>query len=95
MVIVYKVSPLNYLLAKRLIRIDNIGLVNVVLGERVCPELIQGNAKPKTITAEALTLLSDYDRYQETVAQFERLPGLLTGTGGADRVADMVVKTLS
>jgi len=59
MVIIYKLSPLTYLLAKRLIKVDNIGLCNIVVGDTVVKELVQDQANPDEISAEIGKILSD------------------------------------
>ncbi len=93
-VVVYRVSPLNYLLARRVITIENIALVNVVLGERVAPEFIQGDATAPRVAAEAQSLLSDDNRRAQMVARFATLRGLLAGGGGSRRVAEMAAELM-
>ena len=61
MVIIYRVSPLTYAVGKRLIRVDHIGLCNIVAGERVAQELIQHEAEPERIAAEIGRILMDKD----------------------------------
>ena len=86
---------LNYLLARRVITIDSIGLVNVTLGERVAPELIQGEATPERIAAEAGRLLTDEGLRREMRERFDGLRGQLGGGNGCRRVAEMAVELLS
>ena len=61
MVIVYRGNWLNLFLARRLIRIDRIGLPNIVLGGETCrfPELIQADAAPQPLAARVDALLRD------------------------------------
>lgn len=90
MVIIYKVSPFEYALGRHLVRVEHIGLPNLIAGERVCPELVQGDASPERIAAEAASLLED-DAHRK--AQMERLKDVARklGTPGvAERVARMV-----
>lgn len=54
MVIAYRTSALTFALAKRLVRVDHIGLVNLVAGEKLVPEFVQGEATPAALV-EALT----------------------------------------
>jgi lipid-A-disaccharide synthase len=89
LVIVYRVSPLNYFLASRLVRIQNIGLVNVVLGDRVAPELIQHEATPAAVAAAAGALIPDGTPRSEMLSKFRSLRALLDGGGGCERVAEM------
>jgi lipid-A-disaccharide synthase len=59
MVIIYRVSAPTYLLAKALVKIPWVGLVNIVANDVVAPELIQGDANPQRIASEVLRLLGD------------------------------------
>ncbi|MDD2540742.1 MAG: lipid-A-disaccharide synthase [Desulfuromonadaceae bacterium] len=68
MVIIYKLSPLTYQLAKRLVKVPNIGLCNIVAGETVVRELIQEQANPEEIAAEVGAILENIP-YQETIRQ--------------------------
>src|SRR5262249_9604280 len=58
MVVVYKTSLLTYLIGRAMVRIRNIGLVNIVAGERIVPELIQSDVNPRRLAAEAATILN-------------------------------------
>ena len=62
MVIVYRTSPLTYHLARRLVRVDAIGMVNLVAGEPIVPELIQDAFTPDAVAREAVSMLTDRDR---------------------------------
>jgi len=59
LVIIYKLAPLTYQLARRLIKVDCIGLCNIVAGEKVARELIQGEARPENIAIEIGRILGD------------------------------------
>jgi lipid-A-disaccharide synthase len=60
MVMVYRVSPISYLIGRLLIRLDRIGLPNIVAGKMVVPELIQNEATPENIAEELITILNDH-----------------------------------
>lgn len=91
MVVVYKVSFLTWLAAKSLVRIDNIGLVNVVAGRRIVPELVQYDATPERIAKEALSILGDGARRGEIEAEYQQVRGRLGGPGASERAADAVL----
>jgi len=57
MVILYKVSPLSYWIGRMVIKVPHIGLVNLVAGRQIVPELIQGEVRPEKIAQEALAIL--------------------------------------
>jgi lipid-A-disaccharide synthase len=88
-VIVYKTSLLTYLLAKRMIRIPHIGLVNVVGAKKIVPEFVQGRAKPEKISAELLSLLKDRERYELMKGELETIRGKLGEPGASLRAAEI------
>ena len=87
MIIVYKVSPLSYRLGKALIRVPHIGLVNLIAGRRVAPELIQHEASPEAVAHEVLALMDDPARLagmREALAEVARRLG---NAGASHKVA--------
>ncbi|WP_448382266.1 lipid-A-disaccharide synthase [Desulfosoma sp.] len=91
LVVVYKVSPVEYHLGRRLIRVPHIALPNVILGRRVCPELIQHEARPERIAQEVLDLIRNPERAAEQRRWFERLGRMLGEPGAAGRAATMAL----
>ena len=89
LIIVYRVSMVNYLAAKLLVKIEHIGLVNIILGEEICPEFVQVNARPDRIADEALKLLGDRGARNSMVNRFGTLRSMLGGKGGSRRVAEI------
>lgn len=89
MVIVYRVSSLNYLLASRLVKVANIGLVNIILGEEVCPEFVQRAADPREIARAAIRYLTDEREREMMLSKLSNLREMLSGSGGARRVAEI------
>lgn len=85
-IVVYRLGTWTYLLARLLVRLPDIALVNLVLGRRVVPELIQGAARPERIAAEARRLLGDPAAISRMRRAFGELRGRL-GEGGASRRA--------
>lgn len=91
LVVIYRIAPLSYRIMRRLIEVDHIGLCNIVAGKRVAPELIQDDAEPERIAAEAESLL--YTARGETVsAGFTGLRERLGGPGGSERVATVALE---
>jgi lipid-A-disaccharide synthase len=66
MVIVYRVSPLEYLVGRRLVTLDTFGMVNLIAGEKIVPELIQ-HVHSGRGRAEAISMLTDPARHAESV----------------------------
>lgn len=86
LIVLYKLRPISYLLGKMLVDLPHVSLVNLVLGERVAPELIQGNAN-------AIRLAEEIDRLTRSpsglLAMRDKLKPLRSrlGRAGASRRA--------
>ncbi len=88
MVVGYRLHALSYWLARRLVRVPHVGLVNLVAGERVAPELVQDDFRAGRLAAEAEALLGDGgDRQRSGLA---RVRGALGETGASERAARAV-----
>lgn len=91
MVILYQVSSLSYWIGKALVKINWIGLVNIVAGKRVVPELLQQEAKGERIAAEALKILEDESYRQEILQGLAEVRAKLGTPGAGERVAKMAL----
>lgn len=94
MTIVYRIAPLSYAILKRLIRIDNVGLANIVAGTPVAPEFIQGAAQPRAIAAEITRLLDDPAYREQTVSRLDIVRQRLGETDGLQGIADLTLEML-
>jgi lipid-A-disaccharide synthase len=95
MIIAYRVSRLTYWVGRALIRgIRHIGLVNLVAEKGVAPELIQDEANPGRVAAEALRLLGDPGLYRTTVEALAEVRRRLGEPGAAARAARIVLDML-
>ena len=95
MVIIYKTSFLTWLLARNLIKIPDIGLVNIVAGQRVVPELVQFDVTPKNIAREALDILTNHKRIHEIKENLRKVKSKLGETGASSRAAHAIHKFLN
>jgi lipid-A-disaccharide synthase len=94
MVIVYRVAWLTYALARLLVRVDHIGMVNILSGEAVVPELIQGDVTAGRIIRETRGLLRDASRREAIVAKLGRVREKLGVPGAAGRVAEIALEMM-
>jgi lipid-A-disaccharide synthase len=93
MVIVYKTSWLTYSIGKSLVKIKNIGMVNIVLEEQVVPELIQNNADAKNIYNIAKSILSDEVFLNQIKVKLSRIKKVL-GDKNAPKNAAKIIYSL-
>lgn len=95
MVIVYRLAPLTYALARLFVRVPFIGMPNLIAGRHVVPELVQGEATPARIAAEARQLLTDARAYSVAQHGLREVRGKLGPPGAAARTARMILDLLS
>jgi lipid-A-disaccharide synthase len=87
MVITNKISLINGLIYLLLVRLANVGLVNIVAGRRVMPELLQYDATPKRIAGEALDIINNRERYDRLKEELKEVNRLIGVSGASDRAA--------
>jgi len=91
----YKGDAFSYQIAKRLIKIDYISLVNLVMNKEVIKELIQYDMTVEKITNELEQILNN-DVYRNTMLNnFEEMRRVLGGKGASKRTAEIIIKSLS
>ena len=74
----YKTDYLTYFLGRLLVKVEFIGIANLLLKEPMYPEYIQGAAKSAALAAELRACLEDPDRQEQTRVQSAKLRALLT-----------------
>jgi lipid-A-disaccharide synthase len=94
MVVVYKVAPFSYWLGKKLIRVPFIGLVNLVAGERVVPELIQDEVTPDRLASEALSLLEDEESREKMIVKLKGIRKDLGKGGASEKAARIAIEMM-
>lgn len=91
MVLVYRTSWLTYRLARWLIRIPWIGLVNIVAGRSIMPELIQQEATPERMSTEVSLLLTDGQAASRMRMELRKVREALGSPGASRRAAAVVL----
>ena len=95
MVVVYRLSPVTYLLGRRFVKVDTYAMANLVAGRRIVPELIQDDFTPQRVAGEVLALLSDTDRYDTTRQALVDVRHRLGAPGASGRAADAIIQLCS
>lgn len=94
MVIIYKVSPISFMLGRALIRVPNIGLVNLVAGRQLVPEFVQNAANAENISSAVEEMLTDRIKLNHLKKQLFALRDVMGGAGASDRVAELALGML-
>ena len=93
-VVCYRTSAISYALAKRLIRIPFISLVNLILEKEAVRELIQDELNEGNLVAELKRILPGGDKNVRQMQDYERLGELVGGPGASERTGGLIVKYL-
>lgn len=89
LVVAYRTGRISYALARLVVTVPHIGLVNVVAGREIAPEFIQDAIRPEPITAALAKLLDVGADREHALAGLAEVREKLGSPGAADRVAEM------
>lgn len=93
-VVCYKASLISYHIAKRLIRVKYISLVNLVMDKRVIAELIQGDLTEKNLVANLQQLLTNSKVQSQLLDDYMELQSRLGSAGASEKAAKVIVDAL-
>lgn len=94
MVVVYRVSPITFLLGKFMVDVPFFSMVNLLAGKLVVKELIQGDFTPQAVAAQLEYLLDHPEAREEMVKEFRALKPRLGPGGAIQRAADAVIREM-
>jgi lipid-A-disaccharide synthase len=92
MVVGYRVTPLTHFVARRLVRFDFIAMPNILMGERIVPELLQREITPERFAAEGARILDEPAYAQRMRTDLGRVRRLLGNEGALDSAASMILR---
>jgi lipid-A-disaccharide synthase len=84
-VVVYRVSPLTYAIANRVVKVPHVAMANLIAGKRVVPELIQSDFTAANIVQQIEPLLPDGLPRESMMNELKRLRGLLATQPAGDK----------
>ena len=94
MLIVYKTNYLTYLVMKKLIKVNSIGMVNILLGEKIIPELIQNRLIENLVYEESKKILfnsSEYEKIKTKLSEVKnKLAGKTASVSAAKSIYDII-----
>jgi lipid-A-disaccharide synthase len=94
MIIIYKISPLSYILGRLFIRVANIGLVNIIAGKTIVPEFIQNDVTPERLAKAMLDIMTDDSRMQRMKLELSHIKYKLGQPGAAQKAAVLACEML-
>ncbi len=94
MVVIYKVDFLSELIARLVLKIKNIALVNIVAGKKICPELLQRNVTGKRIYTEVCRYLDNKESITDMVSEIRKVKNKLGRPGAMKRIAKLMLSLI-
>lgn len=96
--VVYRVSPVSYAVAKRVVDVPHVAMVNLIAGRRAVPELIQGDYTAENVVSHLQPLLNDEAARVEMRNSLRQISDMLKAKGAEataiDRAADIASQML-
>ncbi|MEO5509639.1 MAG: lipid-A-disaccharide synthase [Longimicrobiales bacterium] len=93
LIVAYRMNPLSYLIARQLVEVPHVGLVNLVAGERLAPELLQDDVTGERLAAAVLPLLHEGSPERtRALTGLARVRDMLRAPAGAPSAADRVTE---
>ncbi len=89
-IIVYKTSNISYQIGKRFVKIDKIGLPNIVIEKDIVPELIQEDVNGKNIHTTISEILSNEEKYKQISEELKALHDILGSKTTSTEVTDII-----
>ncbi|MGC8737634.1 MAG: lipid-A-disaccharide synthase [Candidatus Hydrogenedens sp.] len=93
-VLIYRTHPLTYYIARLLVNISHIGIVNILMGREVVPELIQNDATPLHIYNRLVSLVQNSTLRGSMIYDFKQLREKLGSPGAGKQTAFEILRTL-
>ena len=95
MILVYRASAITFWVGKRVIKVPFLGLVNLVAGEQVIPELIQKDLTPERLAREALGILEGGQKRENMIGKLGMVKERLGRGGASERTAKIAIEMLN
>ena len=94
MVVVYRMAPLSFQLARRVVKVEAIGMVNLIAGEKIVPELVQDAFTAEAVAREAIDILTNRPRAARIRDGLASVRAKLGGPGASRRAAEAILRVV-
>jgi lipid-A-disaccharide synthase len=95
LMIVYKVDPISYFIGKQLIRIESIGLVNVIAERKIVPEFIQNKFRWNYMLPQMEELIFDNEKRNQVIHKLKQIKQKLGEPGASRRAAEIAMSMIN
>lgn len=95
LMIVYKVDPISYFIGKQLIRIESIGLVNVIAERKIVPEFIQNKFRWNYMLPQMEELLFNNEKRNQVIHNLKQIKQKLGEPGASRRAAEIAMSMIN
>ena len=92
--VVYNTTPFNYLLGKKLIKVEHLAMVNILSGKKIVKEFIQKDFNSDNLYTEGKKLLTDVNYRKEMTNNFIKLKSILTQSVPSSNASDIICSYL-
>jgi lipid-A-disaccharide synthase len=92
--LIYRVAWPTWLAGKMLVKVEHLGMANILAGREVVPEFIQGRLTPGHVADELLRLLNSSEARERVTRDLREVIGNLGGAGAHERAADAILSEL-
>lgn len=93
-VVVYKMEPISYFIARRLVNLPNVSLPNIIMGKRIIPELLQSAVNADNVEDEVMRIMRGSEAGGKIREELKRLREKLGSPGAVNRVAQLILQTI-
>ena len=94
-IVAYKLSPLSYMIAKRLVKIKNVSLPNIIMGKQIVPEFIQERCNATLLSKELKKIITNKQYRDGMVKNLEEMNKKITQKKApSDMASDLILKIL-
>lgn len=94
-IVAYKLSPLSYMIAKRLVKIKNVSLPNIIMGKQIVPEFIQERCNATLLSKELKKIITNKKYRDGMVKNLEEMNKKITQKKApSDMASDIILKIL-
>lgn len=89
-IIIYKLNPLSWQILKKMVKIDFVGMVNILAERKIIDELLQKQASPKKIAAKTMQYIKNEEKYFYLKNELKKVKDILSPYNATEKFADFI-----